>query len=126
MKRITDIDSLQAYIATDCPSVTVRNAIVGYGGQFEHLGSFRPAPGSNRPGFVSRITTRTGQQHYVAVTVYDLDRYNCYTPDHVDWSTWNGGTYNRLHAGDFPEKARKFKEVGRIDNLVEREDDNGE
>ena len=124
MNRITDIYTLQIYIANNCPSVTVRKALTEHGGTFMHLGSFRPAPGSSRPGFVSRITTRFGQHHYVAVTVYDLDRYNCYTPDHVDWSTWDGGTLNKLHAGDTPEKFRVFKEVGRIDNLVEREDDN--
>lgn len=124
MLKINNVQQLQAYIAKHCLSAVIRSALTEPGGKFEHLGAFKPAPGSSRPGFVSRITTRYGTQYIVAVTVYDFDRYNCYMPDHIDWKCYTGGC-NHLYKGDTPKLFNTFKNAERIDNLIESEDNNG-
>ena len=84
------------------------------GGEVTLLGSFRPLPGSNSPGFIVTVLSRAGKTYYIAITLDNFRKPRAYLIDYIDWKTYCGGdSEHKLYRGDTHNVAvyNKFNEV---------------
>jgi hypothetical protein len=69
-------------------------------GRVENLGGFDPLPTSKNPGWVVKITSRSGRVWFVAVGVKNYQLY-WFRLKEVDWGNWVGeNAKNELYRGD--------------------------
>ena len=86
-------------------------------GKIELLGWFTPVPGSFKPGWVIKITSKYHLKWIVAVSVGITGKLNAYVIDKIEWENYNPECWQNsdpdcrgLFAGDNPKKYKGLRD----------------